>query len=50
MLKNAIFSDTPILIFDFDKNKVIDNRTKKNYDLKDIYFGDLKIISRDMSI
>lgn len=49
-LKNAIFSDTAVLIFDYDRNKVVDNRTKKNYSLKDILGGNLNLISGDLSI
>lgn len=48
LLKTAIFSNTPILIMDFDKNKVIDNRTKMVYKLKDILQGNIEIISRDL--
>ena len=49
-LKNAIFSDTAVLIFDYDRNKVVDNRTKKNYSLKDILSGDINLIASDLSI
>ena len=49
-LKNAIFSDTAVLIFDYDRNKVSDNRTKKNYSLKDILSGDINLIASDLSI
>ncbi len=49
-LKNAIFADTPVLIFDFDRNKVVDNRTKKNYGLKEILSGNLNIISSDLRV
>ena len=49
-LKNAIFADTPVLIFDFDRNKVVDNRTKKNYNLKEILSGNLNIISSDLRV
>ena len=49
-LKNAIFASTPVLIFDFDRNKVVDNRTKKNYGLKEILSGNLNIISSDLRV
>lgn len=49
-LKNAIFSDTPILIFDFDRNKIVDNRTKKNYEIDDIIQGNLKLIAGDLRV
>ena len=49
-LKTAIFADTPVLIFDFDRNKVVDNRTKKNYGLKEILSGNLNIISSDLRV
>ena len=49
-LKTAIFADTPVLIFDFDRNKVVDNRTKKNYVLKEILSGNLNIISSDLRV
>ena len=49
-LKTAIFADTPVLIFDFDRNRVVDNRTKKNYGLKEILLGNLNIISSDLRV
>lgn len=49
-LKNAIFSDTPVLIFDYDRNKVTDNRTKKTYALKDIISGNINMIASDLKI
>ena len=49
-LKTAIFADTPVLIFDFDRNRVVDNRTKKNYGLKEILSGNLNIISSDLRV
>lgn len=49
-LKNAIFSDTPVLIFDYDRNKIIDNRTKKNYTLKDVLSGNINNIASDLKI
>lgn len=48
--KNAIFSSTPVLIFDYDRNKVQDSRTKKSYALKDILGGDTKIIESDLRV
>lgn len=49
-LKNAIFSDTPVLIFDYDRNKVTDNRTKKTYGLKEILSGNINLIASDLSV
>ena len=49
-LKNAIFSDTPVLIFDYDRNKVTDNRTKKTYSLKEILSGNINLIASDLSV
>lgn len=49
-LKNAIFSDTAVLVFDFDRNKVVDNRTKKNYPIKEIINGNINLIASDLSI
>lgn len=49
-LKTAIFSDTPILIFDFDRNKVVDNRTKKNYKIQEIINGNINLIASDLSV
>lgn len=50
MQKNAIFSNTPVLIFDYDKNIVSDCRTKKNYPLKEILSGNTKLIESDLRI
>ena len=49
-LKNAIFSETPVLIFDYDRNKVSDNRTKKTYGLKEILGGNINLIASDLSV
>ena len=49
-LKNAIFYDKPVLIFDYDRNKVTDNRTKKTYTLKEILSGNINLIASDLSI
>ena len=49
-LKTAIFADTPVLVFDFDRNKVVDNRTKKNYILKEILSGNINNISSDLRV
>lgn len=49
-LKTAIFSDTPVLVFDYDRNKVVDNRTKKNYALKEILAGKINNISSDLRV
>lgn len=46
--KSAIFSDTPTLIFDFDKNKVTACKIKKTYDAKEILSGNLKIVTNDI--
>ncbi len=48
--KTAIFSTTPVLVFDFDKNKVSDSRTKKSYSLKDILAGNTKILESDLRV
>lgn len=48
--KNAIFSSTPVLVFDYDKNKVSDSRTKKSYSLKEVLSGNTKIIESDLRI
>ena len=49
-LKNAIFSNTPVLIFDYDLNKVVDNRTKKSYALKDVISGNINMIASDLRV
>ena len=46
--KNAIFSNTPVLVFDYDKNKVSDLRTKKVYELKEILNGKVEVLQSDL--
>lgn len=46
--KNAIFSNTPVLVFDYDKNKVSDLRTKKIYELKEILNGKVEVLQSDL--
>lgn len=50
LLKNAIFSDTPVMVFDFDRNKATYNSTKKSYDINEILQGNLKIIASDLKV
>lgn len=46
LLKNAIFSDTPVLEFDFDKNVVRAKNTKTTFEIDEITEGNLtKIFS-----
>lgn len=46
LLKNAIFSDTPVLEFDFDKNIVRAKNTKTTFEINEITEGNLtKIFS-----
>ncbi len=49
-LKNSIFSDTPTLIFDYDRNRVSDNRTKQTYKIQEILNGNINLIASDLSI
>ena len=49
-IKNAIFSDTASIIFDFDKHKVIVSKLKKEYDIYSVLDGNLKSIANDMSV
>ena len=49
-IKNAIFSNTSSVVFDFDKHKVFVASLKKEYDLKEIIDGNLKLISNDMRV
>ena len=46
--RNAIFSNTPVLVFDYDKNKVSDLRTKKIYELKEILNGKVEVLQSDL--
>lgn len=48
--KNALFSSTPVLVLDFDKNQAIFFKIKKSYNLKQILDGNLEIISNDVGI
>lgn len=43
-LKNAVFSDTPSIIFDYDKNLVINCKNKKEYKLNSILNGELSLL------
>ncbi len=43
-LKNAVFGDTPSLIFDFDKNIVMVRNNKKSYKIDKILSGDLDLL------
>ncbi|MBQ8425278.1 MAG: PCRF domain-containing protein [Clostridia bacterium] len=49
-IKNALFSSTPTIIFNYDRNIVVCQKTKKEYNLKQILNGDLKIISSDIIV
>ncbi len=49
-LKSAIFSNTPILIFDCDKNIVSLNKLKKSYNFNEIKKFGLQIITNDLRI
>lgn len=46
-IKNAIFSDTPEVVFDFDKNSVQVKHNKKTYKLADV-LEDLSVIINDL--
>ena len=48
--KNALFSSTPTLVLDFDKNQATFFKIKKSYNLKQILDGNLEIISNDVGI
>ena len=50
LLKNAIFSDTAVFVFDYDKNKVICSQNKKAYPINEILSGNLKQIASDLKI
>ena len=45
--KNAIFSDTPEVVFDFDKNSVQVKHNKKTYKLADV-LENLSVIINDL--
>ena len=49
-LKNAIFSSTPVLSFDFDRNVVTCTKTKTSYKLKEILSGNFELIASDVSL
>ena len=48
--KNAVFGTTPVLVFDFDRNKVNDSRTKKSYELKEILQGKTEVLQSDLKV
>ena len=48
--KNAIFSDTPAFIIDFDTKKVSVTKTKKEYKLSDVVQGNLTNIINDFRV
>lgn len=43
-LKNAVFSETPAVIFDFDGNVLTFSGNKKSYKLSEILKGDMKLL------
>lgn len=47
-LKNAVFSDTPSVVFDYDKNSLEVLKTKKVYKLSEILKGDMKLFFSEM--
>ena len=49
-LKNVIFSETPVFIFDFDKNIVSHAGVKNNYKINEVLAGDLDSIINDLSV
>lgn len=49
-IKNALFSTTPALTINYDKNNILCNKTQKYYDLKQILNGNLQIIWSDVII
>lgn len=49
-IKNALFSTTPVFIINFDRNIIVCLKTKKEYKLKEILNGDLKLISSDVIV
>ena len=49
-IKNAIFSNSISIIFDYDKHIVTVNRLRKEYDLKQIKQGELDLILNDLSV
>lgn len=49
-IKNAIFSNSISIIFDYDKHIVTVNRLRKEYDLKQIEQGELDLILNDLSV
>ena len=50
ILQNAIFSSTPVIVFDYDKNVVVSTKTKTTYEIDKILSGELDLISNDMSV
>lgn len=49
-VQNAIFSDTPAFIFDYNKHLVYVTKTKKEYDISSVLSGDLSNIINDLRI
>ena len=50
LLKTLIFSETPIIVFDFDRNEVSFVSLKKDYKINEILNGDLDLIINDLSV
>ena len=51
MLNRHLFAGSILtLIFDYDKNKVTDSRTKKSYALKEILSGNTKVLESDLRV
>lgn len=46
-IKSKLFSSTPVVVFDFDRNKVFVKNEKSEYKLKDILEGRLDLIIND---
>ena len=49
-IKNAIFSNSISIIFDYDKHIVTVNKLRKDYNLKQIEQGELDLILNDLSV
>ncbi len=49
-IKNAIFSSTAALIFNFDTHMLTVTKLKKDYALQDILGGNLQVIANDLEI
>lgn len=50
IIQNAIFSDTPAFIFDYNKHVVFVTKTKKEYEAESVLSGDLNNIINDLRI